>query len=167
MAKTNKPKTPQERTGIGRPTQLTWDVFQAICARVRETGVKYASCEEFGLGGNWVVRRIKELADQGEPEWLELWEESLELFADRLEAEMARRAIDGTDKPVFYKGEVVGEIREYSDTLAIALAKATRPEKFRDNVKVEGEITGGVLLVPPKMTVEEFLAAQKAEEGGK
>lgn len=165
MSNSNKPLTPQQRTGIGRPPALTWEVFQAICARVRETGVKYASCAEFGLGGNYVLRRIKELADHGQPEWLELWEESLELFADRLEAEMARRAIEGTDKPVFYKGEEVGSIREFSDTLAIALARGVRPEKFRDNVKVDANLTGGVLLVPPKMTVEEFLAQQKAEGG--
>lgn len=166
MSDNNKPLTPQQRSGIGRPTTLTWEVFEAICARVRQTGVKYASCAEFGLTGTHVLKRIKELADQGQPEWLELWEESLELFADRLEAEMARRAIEGSDKPVFYKGEIVGEITEFSDTLAIALARGIRPEKFRDNVKVDANVTGGVLLVPGKMTVEEFLAAQKAAEEG-
>lgn len=159
---TDKPQTPQQETGIGRPPKLTWDVFAAICARVRETGVKYASCEAFGLGGNWVVRRIKELNEAGEPKWLELWEESLELFADELEVEMHRRAVHGTDEPVFYKGEVVGEVRKYSDQLAITLAKATRPEKFRDNVKLDADITGGVLVVPGKMSVEEFLASQAA-----
>lgn len=161
MARGDKPLTPQEQTGLGAPPKLTWDVFVAICARVRETGVKYASCAEFGLTGNHVVMRIKDLAEKGQPEWLDLWNESLELFADRLEAEMARRAIEGVDKPVFYKGEEVGTIREYSDTLAIALAKGVRPEKFRENVKLEGSLTGGVLLVPAKMTVEEFLAQQK------
>lgn len=166
MGKDDKPLTPQQRTGIGRPTQLTWEVFEAICARVRQTGVKYASCAEFGFTGRNVVARIKELADKGQPEWLELWEESLELFADELEVEMHRRAVHGTDKPVFYKGEEVGAIREYSDTLALALAKGVRPEKFRENVKVEGSITGGVLLVPAKMSVEEFLAQQKEREGG-
>lgn len=43
---------------------------------------------------------------------------------------------------------------------AFTLAKAVRPERFRDNVKLEAEVTGGVLLVPGKMTVEEFLAQQ-------
>ena len=161
---TDRPKTPQETTGIGRPPKLTWDVFVAICARVRETGVKYASCQEFGIGGNWVVKRIKELAEEGEPQWLELWEQSLELFADDLEAEMYRRAVHGTDKPVFYKGEVVGEIREYSDQLAITLAKATRPEKFRENVKLDADVKGGVLVVPGKMSVEEWLAQNSDQQ---
>ncbi len=161
MAQDDKPLTPQERTGIGRPPKLTWEVFQAICARVQQTGVKYASCAEFGLGGSWVVQRIKELAEQGQPEWLELWEQSLELFADRLEQEMARRAIEGVSKPVFYKGKKVGTVQEYSDQLAITLAKAVRPERFRDNVKVDADISGGVLLVPGKMSVEEFLAQNR------
>lgn len=158
---TERPKTPQEATGIGRPPKLTWDVFVSICARIRETGVKYASCEAFGISGNWVVKRVKELAEAGEPQWLELWERSLELFSDNLEMEMHRRAVHGFVKPVFYKGEVVGEVREFSDQLAIALAKATRPEKFRDNLKVDAEVTGGVLVVPGKMTVEEWLASRK------
>jgi len=165
MPRQDSPKTPQQQSGVGRPTTLTWEVFQAICARVEETGVKYASCAAFGFQGSWVTTRIKELETLGQPEWRELWEESLEMFADRLEAEMARRAIDGSDKPVFYKGEIVGHITEFSDTLAITLAKAVRPERFRDNVKLEADITGGVLLVPPKMTVEEFLAqASKPSE---
>lgn len=156
----DKPLTPQEQTGVGRPSRLTWDVFVAICDRVKQTGVKYASCREFGFSGNWVTSRIKELEDQGDTRWRELWDESLELFADTLEQEMARRAIEGVNKPVFYKGEEVGSIREYSDTLAITLAKAVRPARFRENVKVDADINGGVLLVPPKMTVEEFLAQQ-------
>ena len=49
---------------------------------------------------------------------------------------------------------------------AFTLAKAVRPERFRDNVKLEAEVTGGVLLVPGKMTVEEFLAQHRAAEGG-
>lgn len=156
----DKPLTPQQMTGIGRPPSLTWDVFVLICDRVRQTGVKYASAREFGFSGKWVLRRIQEMEELGDTRWRELWDESLELFADRLEAEMARRAIEGVDKPVFYKGEEVGSIREYSDTLAITLAKAVRPARFRENVKVDADINGGVLLVPPKMTVEEFLAQQ-------
>jgi len=166
MPRQDTPKTPQEQSGIGRPSQLTWPVFQAVCALVEQTGVKYASCAAYGFKGNNVVKRIKELNDLGQSEWLELWEESLELFADRLETEMARRAIDGYDEPVFYKGEEVGSIRKHSDTLAITLAKAVRPERFRDNIKLDADITGGVLLVPPKMTVEEFLAqSEKSPEG--
>ena len=50
---------------------------------------------------------------------------------DALEAEARRRAVTGTPRPVFYKGEEVGQVREYSDTLLIVLLKAEPPKKYR------------------------------------
>jgi len=54
-----------------------------------------------------------------------------------LEDEMHRRAIEGTEEPVFHQGEQCGTVRKYSDTLAIFLAKAHDPEKYRENSKIE------------------------------
>jgi hypothetical protein len=56
---------------------------------------------------------------------------------DDLELEARRRAKEGVVRPVFQGGARVGEVQDYSDTLLIFLLKAHRPEKFRDNVKVE------------------------------
>ena len=64
------------------------------------------------------------------------WDEALGEGTDLLEAEARRRAFTGIDKPVYYKGEVVGSIKEYSDRLLMFLLKAHDP-KFRDGVKVE------------------------------
>jgi len=58
-----------------------------------------------------------------------------EQAADRLEEEARRRAVQGTLRPVFYKGEEVGGIREYSDTLLIFLLKGVRPEKYAEHMK--------------------------------
>lgn len=60
------------------------------------------------------------------------WKEAEELAVERMEAEADRRAVDGTDKPVFYQGERCGEIREYSDSLLIFRLKARRPEVYRE-----------------------------------
>jgi len=49
--------------------------------------------------------------------------EAQESFRGLLAAEMARRAVVGVDKPQFYKGEVVGYVRETSDTLLIHLMR--------------------------------------------
>lgn len=65
------------------------------------------------------------------------WDDAVEDGTDRLEDEALRRAMEGTDKPVYQGGVNVGTIREYSDTLAIFLLKARRPEKFRDNVDIK------------------------------
>ena len=51
--------------------------------------------------------------------------------------EARRRAVTGIDKPVFFKGEVVGSITKYSDSLLMFLLKAHRPQKFRDCGKVK------------------------------
>jgi len=58
--------------------------------------------------------------------------ESQEVAADALEDEAVRRAKEGTQRPVFQGGKLVGKIREYSDTLLIFLLKAARPKKYRD-----------------------------------
>lgn len=63
-------------------------------------------------------------------------EEAIEDFADKLEAEAYRRAVVGDDRPIFYKGEQVGSIRERSDTLLLAALKAVRPEKWRDRFDI-------------------------------
>jgi len=70
------------------------------------------------------------------------WESALDQAVDALEAEARRRALDGTRKPVFYRGKRAGFVREYSDTLMIFLLKAHRPNKFRERVSTEhsGEV---------------------------
>lgn len=64
------------------------------------------------------------------------------LAADTLLSEAIRRAHQGTTKPVFYKGEVCGSIREYSDSLMLALLKAKFPEEFRE--RSEAKVTAAV-----------------------
>lgn len=66
--------------------------------------------------------------------------EAQSAFADALEQEAVRRAWHGIDKPVYQGGELVGHIREYSDSLLIFTLKAVRPEKYRDRYDVT---TGG------------------------
>jgi hypothetical protein len=56
--------------------------------------------------------------------------------ADALEQEARRRALIGTEKPVYQNGQLVGSIREYSDTLLIFLMKGAMPHKYRERVDV-------------------------------
>lgn len=52
------------------------------------------------------------------------------VFCEVLENEAYRRAVMGTRKPVYYQGKRVGHIREYSDTLLLAMMNAHMPEKY-------------------------------------
>lgn len=65
------------------------------------------------------------------------WESAEEAGVDVLEDEAKRRACEGWVEPVFHKGELCGEVRKYSDTLLIFLLKGRRPEKYRDNHKID------------------------------
>lgn len=72
-----------------------------------------------------------------DPVFAQAWDAALDEAIDLLEAEMHRRAFQGVSKPVYQQGKKVGSVREYSDTLAIFLAKAHRPEKFRERQSIE------------------------------
>lgn len=64
------------------------------------------------------------------------WQDALDTAADVLEKEAWRRAHDGTEEPVFYKGDVCGTVRKYSDLLLIFMLKGIRPEKYREKVYI-------------------------------
>ena len=70
------------------------------------------------------------------------WDEALEEARELLEAEARRRAAIGVEEPVFYKGQVVGHIRKYSDNLLMFLLKAHWPEKFRENLSIDQRVSG-------------------------
>ena len=70
-----------------------------------------------------------------DPDFARKWDDALDDGIDLLEAVLHRRAFEGTEKPVYYKGEQVGTTRHYSDALAMFLLKAHRPERYRDNYR--------------------------------
>lgn len=69
---------------------------------------------------------------QAFPEYAEEFEEAAQKALGRLEEEAIRRAVDGVEKPVFYKGQKVGTTKDYSDTLLMFMLKGMSPEKYRD-----------------------------------
>ena len=91
------------------------------------------------------------------------WEEALERGVAALEIEARRRALHGTNKPVYYLGKQVGEIREYSDTLTIFLLKAHRPDTYCENTTTRHE--GGLVVRFAKLD-DEALEAEIEKLGG-
>ena len=57
-----------------------------------------------------------------------------------MEEEARIRAMFGVKQPVFYKGEVCGSVRKYSDVLLIFLLKGLRPEVYRENRHITGDM---------------------------
>lgn len=77
---------------------------------------------------------------QDDPEYVTAFLQAEGQAIDSLEREARRRAIEGTEEPVYQGGREVGTIRKFSDVLLIFLLKGARPQKYRDNSRVE--VTG-------------------------
>lgn len=75
-----------------------------------------------------------------DPQYMEAFGAAQLRANDRLEQEALRRAVTGTEEPVFYQGAECGKIRKYSDVLLIFMMKGAMPDKYRDQWK--GELTG-------------------------
>lgn len=76
-------------------------------------------------------------------EFAAAWDEAIDVAIDSLEKAAWRRARDGVLKPVYQRGEKVGQVREYSDQLMITLLKAHRPDKYRERTQTELVGAGG------------------------
>jgi transposase-like protein len=95
------------------------------------------------------------------PEFAERWDNAVETGTDLMEDEALRRALKGTERPVYQQGVLVGYITEFSDTLMIFQLKARRREKYseRSESKVDMTLNG-----EDPATV--LAARRKAREGG-
>lgn len=85
------------------------------------------SCEIAGI-----CRKTYYLWVDSDQAFVEALKVADEMFNDKIEAEIDRRAIEGIKKGVYYKGELVHTELEYSDTLLIFRAKARMPEKYKE-----------------------------------
>lgn len=126
---------------------------------------------------DWRVRFLEELAVRGSvvaacdaaecsrrnayderernAEFAAKWDEAKRIAVERMEDEARRRAVEGTLKPVFQGGALVGKVREYSDTLLIFLLKAHDPKyKDRQHVEVSGGTTQTHIYLPQKQAVD-------------
>lgn len=70
-------------------------------------------------------------------DFAEAWDEAVDIGNGALEDEAMRRGVKGVDEPVYYKGQPVGHIKRYSDTLLIFLMKGRMPEKYGDKFRHE------------------------------
>jgi hypothetical protein len=72
------------------------------------------------------------------------WDSAIEDAVDAMEAEAQRRAVKGTQRPVYQGGKKVGLIREYSDSLLMFLLKGRRRAVFGEQVEHSGPGGGAI-----------------------
>lgn len=120
--------------------------------------------EAFALVGNVTDAANEAGIDRGlhydwlksDPEYAARYAQAAERAVDALEREARRRAVVGTEEPVYHLGKPVGSIRKYSDVLLIFLLKGARPEKYRDRWELTGA-NGKPLAVDHRVTVHHEL----------
>ena len=115
------------------PTVFTPEKQSIFLDKLSDCGNVRRAADEAGVSPRLLYWHRKQ-----SPEFAEAWQEALtEAIESVLEPEALRRAVEGVQKPVYQQGELVGHVREYSDTLLIFLLKAARPDKYRDNARKE------------------------------
>lgn len=115
-------------------TPKKWE--QRFLDAFADRGIVTYSAAAAGIDSSTVYRTLKE-----SERFKALYEQAEEASLGQLENEMIRRGRDGTLKPVYQGGELVGHIQEYSDTLLIFALKSRAPHKYRERVEVTGNVT--------------------------
>ena len=113
---------------LSKSVQLKRDAFLTAYA---EVGTVTHAADIVGVHRNAHYNWMQD------PEYVEKFREAERQAADVLEKEVRRRAVEGVEEPVFYKGEQCGTVRKYSDTLLIFATKGALPEKYRENASIE------------------------------
>jgi len=106
---------------------------------VRKFGNVRAACREAGISSARVYNLRDPNHSEFDPEFKRKWDEAKTEAIEKMEAEGWRRAVEGCQRGVYYKGGRVDSIREYSDTLLIFMLKAHKPDKYRETIKQEVE----------------------------
>lgn len=161
----NKENRVRDITGSVRDVTLrgrkTWhEVFLKALAKTANT--KFA-CEAANIS-----RPVAYADRKNIPEFAARWKVAINDAIDALELEAHRRAHDGYEKPVFYKGVLCGHIREYSDALLIHLLKSSRPKKHREpsqfNVAQSTTVAQPVVIKYEDFDAESDLKASRKTE---
>lgn len=114
-----------------RPS-LTNPAFEAaFLEHLRTTANVTATCKDLGILTSAVYSRR-----EADPLFAERMRDAMRDAISLLEFNAQDRAFKGVLEPVFFKGEVCGHIRRYSDTLTMFLLKAHDPERHRERSEV-------------------------------
>ncbi len=99
---------------------------------LRETGSVSRAAQSVGIGRSTLY------AWRGaDTDFAHAFEDALAAYADALEIEADRRGVEGVEKGVYYQGQRVDSVRDYSDTLLMFRLKALKPKIYREKTKAD------------------------------
>lgn len=77
---------------------------------------------------------------KNDPDYTEAFNRARGIAGDIAEGEIYRRAFLGFDHPVIYEGKITTTYKDFSDTLAMFWLKGLKPERYRENVNLSGNV---------------------------
>lgn len=127
---------------------MTEEQKHAYIVGLRALGLEAKAARALGITMASVRKEI-----DTDPDFAEQVQESLDLAADRFEEEAIRRAVEGTEKGVYFQGSLVDTETVYSDTLLVKVLQARRPDKYGNKTELTGAAGG-----PLEFIVRDFNA---------
>lgn len=121
----------------------------------RNCGDFYEACRTCLLSPSFVRKWMKEDEDVKQ-----IIDSACEVGALQLDSAAIKRAVNGVDEDVFYQGEVVGQVKKYSDSLLALLLKKRRREVYGDEpsqTNVNVNLQQAIQVMPRAKTYEEWI----------
>ena len=106
-----------------------WTVEKQIAfiEALAENGIVEDACRRVGMS-HTSANALRRRSDGAH--FRRAWEIAVDYACYRIEEDAHRRARHGVPRPVFYKGEQVGEYRHYDERLTMFLLRSYRPERY-------------------------------------
>ena len=103
----------------------TWE--KAFLSALETTGIIVHAAKAAKVGRRTVYEHMK-----ADPDFADRCREALDTAEDNLETELRRRAVEGEQVPVYFKGKVVAHNTRKSDSLLVFAIKNLRQRRDRD-----------------------------------
>ena len=127
------------------------ELKMAFCRAYAQHGIVLDGTTAAGIDRRTYKKWRKEDAD-----FDEACREAEEMANDLMEKEARRRAIDGFQRPVIYRGEITTHYTDYSDALLQTLMRGNKPDKYKERREMSGSVANP-LTVDTKETKEQVV----------
>lgn len=132
--------------------------LKIICDALQQNcGDKHAAARAAGMSPMFLERWLKD-----DKEAAAEVEEATRVGWYRLESEAIRRAVEGVEKDVYYKGFVVGQQTEYSDGLLTKLLEARNPAFKKGEQQAVFNGPTQINIMPRAANYDEWLDMKRA-----
>ena len=99
----------------------------AFIHALAETGIVEESCRRVGMSDSAAYGLRRKPVGAA---FRQAWDAALDYSLHRLEQDAVTRSRHGVARPIFHKGEQVGEWRHHDERLTMFLLRSRRPERY-------------------------------------